>query len=94
MGILTFVWNGIPVPKEGENSWGLAVKWHLVSGPKRTDMPSQLWDFTAHFGRRNRLDSYRMMELDIDYVDHRSLLLDLRILLKTVPAVILSRGAW
>jgi hypothetical protein len=58
MGILTFVFNGIPAPKEGKNSWGLAANWHLVSGPRRTDMPSQLWDFTAHFGRRNRLDSY------------------------------------
>jgi hypothetical protein len=57
MGILTFVFNGITTPKEGESSWGLAAEWHLVSGPRRTDMPPQLWDFTAHFGRRNRLDS-------------------------------------
>ncbi len=58
MGILTFVFDGITTPREGKNSWGLAAEWHLVGGPKRTDMPPQLWDFTAHFGRRNRLDAY------------------------------------
>ena len=58
MGILTFIFDGIGPLKEGETSWGLAAAWHLVSGPKRTDMPPHLWDFTAHVGRRNRWDSY------------------------------------
>lgn len=57
MGIFTLVLDGIGPPKEGETSFGLAAAWHLVSGPKRTDMPPHLWDFTAHFGRRNRLDA-------------------------------------
>ena len=65
MGILTFVFDGIGTPKEGSNSWGLAAEWHLVSGPKRTDMPPHLWDFTAHLGRRNRWDSYWSYDLAV-----------------------------
>jgi lipopolysaccharide/colanic/teichoic acid biosynthesis glycosyltransferase len=33
------------------------------------------------------------MELDLDYIDHWSLALDWKILLKTVPIVLLGRGA-
>ena len=29
-------------------------------------MPSQLWDFTAHFGRRNRLDSYWSYDIAVN----------------------------
>jgi lipopolysaccharide/colanic/teichoic acid biosynthesis glycosyltransferase len=34
-----------------------------------------------------------MMQLDLRYVEHQSLLLDLKILMKTVPAVLRGRGA-
>jgi len=33
------------------------------------------------------------MELDLEYVDEWSLLLDVKILLRTIPAVISGRGA-
>jgi lipopolysaccharide/colanic/teichoic acid biosynthesis glycosyltransferase len=33
------------------------------------------------------------MELDLDYIDHWSLALDWKILLKTVPIILLGRGA-
>jgi lipopolysaccharide/colanic/teichoic acid biosynthesis glycosyltransferase len=36
----------------------------------------------------------RQVELDIDYVTHRSLRLDVSILLRTVPAVLFARGAY
>ena len=42
---------------------------------------------------RSRLSFRRWMELDLDYIDHWSLALDCKILLKTVPIVLLGRGA-
>ena len=42
---------------------------------------------------RSRLSFRRWMELDLDYIDHWSLALDWKILLKTVPIVLLGRGA-
>lgn len=44
-------------------------------------------------GGRNDVDFEEWMALDLRYVDEWSLGLDLRILLKTVPVVILGRGA-
>ncbi|MGD9420533.1 MAG: sugar transferase [Verrucomicrobiota bacterium JB025] len=42
---------------------------------------------------RNNVSFDRWMEMDHEYIENWSLLLDLEILLKTVPAVLLSRGA-
>jgi exopolysaccharide biosynthesis polyprenyl glycosylphosphotransferase len=42
---------------------------------------------------RNNVSFDRWMQMDHEYVENWSLLLDLKILLKTVPAVLLSRGA-
>lgn len=44
-------------------------------------------------GGRSNTDFDRWIALDLQYIDHWSLWLDLAILLKTVPAVITSRGA-
>jgi exopolysaccharide biosynthesis polyprenyl glycosylphosphotransferase len=43
---------------------------------------------------RSRIPFEDWMRLDLEYIDNWSLLLDLKILLRTVPAVVLSRGAW
>ena len=43
-------------------------------------------------GRRN-LPFSKRLELDVDYVDHRSIWLDLKILLITIPSVLLAHGA-
>lgn len=42
---------------------------------------------------RNQIDFDRWMELDLEYIDHWSLANDLRIFLKTIPAVLGARGA-
>jgi len=42
---------------------------------------------------RSQLDFDRWMELDLEYIDSWSPLLDLKILLKTIPAVLSGRGA-
>ncbi len=42
---------------------------------------------------RNRLNFKRWMELDLEYIDRWSPLLDWKILIKTIPVVLLGRGA-
>jgi len=49
-----------------------------------------LWQISG----RNELGFERWMELDLYYVEHRSLMLDIEILLRTLPAVISARGAY
>jgi len=36
----------------------------------------------------------RQVELDIDYLNHRSVVMDVSLLLRTVPAVLLTKGAY
>ncbi|MEL7006652.1 MAG: sugar transferase, partial [Bacteroidota bacterium] len=40
----------------------------------------------------NLEDSYRKLEYDLYYIKHRSLLLDLRIIIETINTVIFSKG--
>ncbi len=44
-------------------------------------------------GGRNAVDFRRWMEMDLEYIDNWSLALDLKIILRTIPAVLSSRGA-
>jgi exopolysaccharide biosynthesis polyprenyl glycosylphosphotransferase len=48
-----------------------------------------LWQISG----RNQVSFQDWMRLDLSYIDNWSLLLDLKILLKTVPVVLLGRGA-
>jgi exopolysaccharide biosynthesis polyprenyl glycosylphosphotransferase len=48
-----------------------------------------LWQING----RSNIDFSKWMELDMEYIDHWSLWLDCKILLKTIPAVIMGRGA-
>jgi exopolysaccharide biosynthesis polyprenyl glycosylphosphotransferase len=42
---------------------------------------------------RSQLSFRRWMELDLEYIDHWSMALDWKILLRTIPIVLLGRGA-
>ncbi len=42
---------------------------------------------------RNEIDFNRWMELDLEYIDSWSPLLDLKIVAKTIPVVLTGRGA-
>ena len=45
-------------------------------------------------GGRNKITSFEQwVEMDLRYIDNWSFWLDIKILLKTIPAVILSKGA-
>lgn len=49
-----------------------------------------LWQIS---GRSDIADFTEWMKLDLEYIDNWSLWLDFKILLKTVPVVLLARGA-
>ena len=42
---------------------------------------------------RSSISFERWMELDLEYIDHCSLRLDLEILMRTIPAVLKGSGA-
>ena len=42
---------------------------------------------------RNEIDFDEWMKLDLQYIDRWSLLLDIKIVLKTIPIVLLGKGA-
>jgi lipopolysaccharide/colanic/teichoic acid biosynthesis glycosyltransferase len=42
---------------------------------------------------RNQVDFETWMKLDLQYIDNWSLFLDVKLLLRTVPAVLLGSGA-
>ena len=48
-----------------------------------------LWQVSG----RNEIDFEEWMRLDLQYIDNWSLWLDIKILLLTIPAVLLRRGA-
>jgi len=65
-----------------------------ISGPLRRRLSMKpgmtcLWQISG----RNNVDFNDWMKLDLEYIDRWSLGLDLRIILKTIPVVILGKGA-
>jgi lipopolysaccharide/colanic/teichoic acid biosynthesis glycosyltransferase len=72
------------LPWEAE-LFGLAYARRFLVAPGLTG----LWQVSG----RNCLTMRQGLELDIEYVERRSLALDLKILLKTIPAVVSGAGA-
>ena len=48
-----------------------------------------LWQISG----RSDIDFQRWMELDLEYIDNWSFWLDIQIIIKTIPAVLMGRGA-
>ena len=83
-GEMSFVGPRPPLPHE--------VEQYLMWQRRRLSMPpglTGLWQI----GGRNRVDFETWMRLDLAYIDNWSLGLDLKILAKTVPAVLSGAGA-
>lgn len=73
-----------PIPKEVEKyEWWQRRRLSMKPGL------TCLWQVSG----RNKISFRRWMELDLEYIDHWSLWLDLKLIVKTVPAVLFGRGA-
>ncbi len=83
-GDMSFVGPRPPLPEEVEKY----ERWQR----RRLRMHPGLTCLWALEGR-SRLSFRRWMELDLEYIDHWSMMLDWKILLKTIPIVLVGRGA-
>lgn len=73
-----------PIPSE--------VATHNRQQPRRLSVEPGL-TCTWQVSSRNQVDFGTWMKMDLDYIDNWSLWLDLVLFLKTIPAVLLTRGA-
>lgn len=84
-GDLSLVGPRPPVPREVAR-YTLADRRRLSVKPGLTC----IWQVTG----RSEIPFERQVELDVEYIQSQSVWLDLQLLLKTVPAVLLGRGAY
>jgi lipopolysaccharide/colanic/teichoic acid biosynthesis glycosyltransferase len=84
-GEMTLVGPRPPLPEE--------VTHYTLEQRRRLEVTPGLTCIWQVSGRSN-IPFLRQVEMDVDYIDSRSLSLNLKILLKTVPAVLLCRGAF
>jgi lipopolysaccharide/colanic/teichoic acid biosynthesis glycosyltransferase len=84
-GDMTLVGPRPPVPGE--------VNRYTRADRRRLDVTPGLTCLWQVSGRGN-LSFARQVELDVEYIENRSLWLDLKLLLRTVPAVLTGRGAY
>jgi exopolysaccharide biosynthesis polyprenyl glycosylphosphotransferase len=83
-GDMSFVGPRPPLPEEVEKY----ERWQR----RRLRMQPGLTCLWALEGR-SKLSFRRWMELDLEYIDHWSMMLDWKILLRTIPIVLVGRGA-
>ena len=83
-GEMSMVGPRAPLPEEVEN-YARKQRRRLSVKPGITC----LWQVSG----RNELDFNKWMELDLHYIDNWSFWLDIRIMLMTIPAVFMGRGA-
>jgi lipopolysaccharide/colanic/teichoic acid biosynthesis glycosyltransferase len=74
-----------PVPEE--------VEQYTLSDRRRLDVKPGLTSFWAIMGRGD-IPFSEQVQLDTDYIESQSILVDIKILLKTIPAVLTGRGAY
>ena len=77
-----------PRPLSIRDALGLEESWQKRRFSVRPGLTC-LWQISG----RSNLSFEQWMKLDLEYIDHWSLFLDWKILLRTIPAVLLSRGA-
>jgi lipopolysaccharide/colanic/teichoic acid biosynthesis glycosyltransferase len=85
VGDMSLVGPRPPVPRE--------VAHYTLFDRRRLDVTPGLtciWQVSG----RSEIPFERQVQLDLQYIESRSLLLDLKLLLKTIPAVLLGKGAY
>ncbi|MFA5142992.1 MAG: sugar transferase [Candidatus Omnitrophota bacterium] len=85
MGAMSLVGPRPPLPKE--------VKQYEPWQRRRLSMRPGITCFWQ-IGGRNKIDFDEWMKLDLEYIDNWSLWLDIKILFKTIPAVLTGKGAY
>jgi exopolysaccharide biosynthesis polyprenyl glycosylphosphotransferase len=83
-GDMSFVGPRPPIPEEVEKY----QRWQRRRLRMKPGLTC-LWQISG----RNEVDFAQWMKMDLEYIDSWSLLLDLKILLKTIPIVLLGKGA-
>jgi len=83
-GDMSFVGPRPPIPEEVEKY----ERWQRRRLRMKPGLTC-LWQVSG----RNEIDFSEWMRMDLDYIDSWSLLLDLKIFLKTIPIVLLGKGA-
>ena len=83
-GNMSFVGPRPPLPQEVENY----QRWQRRRLRMKPGLTC-LWQVRG----RNEIDFDEWMKLDLQYIDRWSLLLDIKIVLKTIPIVLLGKGA-
>jgi lipopolysaccharide/colanic/teichoic acid biosynthesis glycosyltransferase len=84
-GEMTLVGPRPPLPEE--------VARYTLDQRRRLDVKpglTCLWQVSG----RSEIPFKKQVELDIEYIESQSLLLDLKLILKTIPAVLFGRGAY
>jgi lipopolysaccharide/colanic/teichoic acid biosynthesis glycosyltransferase len=84
IGDMSLVGPRPPVPRE--------VAMYTPADRRRLEVTPGLTCFWQ-IGGRSEIDFPEQVQLDVQYIESQSLWLDLKILLKTIPAVLLGRGA-
>jgi exopolysaccharide biosynthesis polyprenyl glycosylphosphotransferase len=84
IGDMSLVGPRPPVPRE--------VAKYTPADRRRLEVTPGLTCFWQ-IGGRSEIDFPQQVQLDVDYIESQSFWLDLKILAKTVPAVLLGRGA-
>lgn len=84
-GDMTLVGPRPPVPEEVKK-YGKRERGRLTVRPGLTG----LWQVSG----RNDISFVEWVELDLYYIKYRSLILDLKILIRTIPAVLSGKGAY
>lgn len=74
-----------PMPSE--------VAQYTLSDRRRLDAKPGLTSFWAIMGRGD-IPFSKQVQLDTDYIESQSLFMDIKILLKTIPAILMGRGAY
>ncbi len=84
-GTMSLVGPRPPLPREVEQ-YSMYTKQRLLAKPGLTCV----WQVSG----RSEIDFDTWVEMDLDYIEQWSLMFDVRLMMRTIPAVLLGTGAY